>query len=72
MPNVNFLIMNLKTDKEVNFYAGKGGTYHALFIVNMRALIVSLHLEISRIYAMKQSLTCGVFTYKMQQNAFPA
>ena len=46
--------MNLKTDKKVNFYVGKGGAYHALFDANIRALIVTLHFEISRLYVMKQ------------------
>ena len=43
---------------------GKRGTYHALVIANIRTLIVSLQFEISRLYAMKQSLKCRFFTYK--------
>ena len=47
----------------------KGGAYHELFDANIRAFIISLHFEISRLYAMEQSQKCRFLTWKMHQNA---
>ena len=65
MPNINFFTMNL------NFYVYKAVAYHALFDANIRTPIVSLYFEISRLYAMKQSLKVGFSLLKIHQNAFP-
>ena len=43
---------------------GIGGTYHALSDADITALIIWLHSEIYKFYAIKLSIECRLFIYK--------